>query len=549
MCLETHFAFLPQTIPKSDTLLNTSELSPDQFLSAISEIPGATSYLSSDQSHYEDADDDRGERTESGDSAKPEIEILSTEPILLGKLTSTQEIRIKMKQVENLPGPKVELEMTLGALTMLMSPRQLQLVNYMIEVLLYLTPIPKAPEPTVIPDRESTRERSRDSDIDFYNQKFSAMSGVIGVTQQGWSSTANDLDDQLYRSTETNTSHIYAGISESVMSSNSSMTSSISSSATSGGSKSRKRGIEADPNADISHFKLRVACVVLVLLHDDVLVEADSMSHEAPLTEQSVKKLKSKAETFFEALEPVTGNVRIGANDITKIAKTIENALEYHNLRLILTPIIVEGEEQRNTSGTMLKCNISIARADFSEHLNDITIPLLKFIREGNSPALPSRPEVMVNYKQTRAIQRTTSGKRLAPPKTEFNVSLARAEMELDISIMDRISAVLYKEPFSISHIKVNATNDNDSGKSGNKSSGGDAKTELKVDCSQFDFKLRFPIADLRPIHDPQRVPWWSRNVRQDFLRMHLQQLNFTYNIPAWFGFQANQIDLYYHVS
>lgn len=451
-----------------------------------------------------------------------------------------------MKQVENLPGPKVELEMTLGALTMFMSPRQLQLVNYLIEILIYLTPVPKPMERNVAHERESTRERSREPDIDFYNQQFSAMSGVIGVTQQGWSSTANDMEDQLYRSTETtNTSHIYAGISESVMSSNSSMTSSISSSATSGGSKSRKRGIEADPNADISHFKLRVACVVFVLLHDDILVEADSMSHEAPLTEQSVAKLRSKAETFFEALESVTGNVRVGANDITRIAKTIKNALEYQNLRLILTPIIVEGEEQRNTSGTMLKCNISVARADFSEHLNDITIPLLKFIREGNSPALPSRPEIMVNYKQTRAIQRTTSGKKLAPPKTEFNVSLARAEMELDISIMDRTSAVLYKRPFSISHIEGN-----DSARSGgNKSSSGDAKTEVKIDCSQFDFKLRFPIADLRPIHDPQRVPWWSRNVRQDFLRMHLQQLNFTYNIPAWFGVQANQIDLYYYVS
>lgn len=454
-------------------------------------------------------------------------------------MTSTQEIRIKMKQVENLPGPKVELEMTLGTFTMFVSPRQLQLVNYLIEVLLYITPVPK-PKTS---ETETSREKStRDSDLDFFNQKFSSMSGVIGVTtQQGWSSTVNDMEDQLYRSTDTNTSHIYPGISESVMSSNSSMTSSVSSSATSG--KSRKRGIEADPNADISHFKLRIACIVFVLLHDDILVESDAMSHEAPLTLESVTKLQKNSTKFFEAVDGVTGSVRVGANDITKIAKTIENALEYHNLRLIFTPIIVEGEEQRNMSGTMLKCNISIARADFSEHLNDTTIPLFKFLRENNSPTLPSRPEIMINYKQTRAIQRTTSGKRLAPPKTELNFSLARSEMELDISIIDRISAVLYKKPFSILHIMKNVDVDE---KTTNKSVG-DAKTELKIDCSQFDLKLRFPIADLRPIHDPQRVPWWSRNVRQDFLRMHLQQLNFVYNLPTLFSLQANQIDLYYY--
>lgn len=540
--------FSLQAPPQQRESLLTSSLYPDQFLSAFSDIPSTTSTIAPDQSTYEDTDDDKPEPTASSSmyqSTRYEIEVLSTEPVLLGKMTSQQEIRIKMKQVETLPGPKVELEMTFGAITLFITPRQLQLLQYLVNVLLYITPAAKSSDES---NSNSTsinnREKSKEPDYDFYQQKFSSMSGVIGCNQQGWSSTTQDtIEDQFYRSTDTST--IYAGISESVMSSNSSMNSSITSSATSGGSKSRRRGIDADPHADISHFKVRVACIAMILLHDDILVECDVLSREAPLSKSSVMQLKTKAEAFFDAIQPVT-NKATATSDITKISKAIENALEFHNLRLILTPIIIEGEEQRNLSGTMLKCSVSVPRAEIKEHLNDISISLLGFRRDGSPGSLPSRPEIMANYKQTRQIIKTSAGKRLAPPKTEVNISLSPCEMEFDISILDRISAVLYREPFSIGHLKMTSMDQESSAPPRSK---GESKTEIKFDSSQFDFKLRFPVADLRPIHDPQRIPWWSRNVRPDYLLLHFQQLSFIYLFPSTFSIQANQIDVFYYVS
>lgn len=50
--------------------------------------------------------------------------------------------------------------------------------------------------------------------------------------------------------------------------------------------------------------------------------------------------------------------------------------------RLLLTPIIIDGEEQRNASGNLLRLTVSIARADFREVLSDESVPLIEFIRE-----------------------------------------------------------------------------------------------------------------------------------------------------------------------
>lgn len=50
--------------------------------------------------------------------------------------------------------------------------------------------------------------------------------------------------------------------------------------------------------------------------------------------------------------------------------------------RLVAAPIIIEGEEQRNNSGILLRLTLSIPRAEFREILKDASIPLLEFQRD-----------------------------------------------------------------------------------------------------------------------------------------------------------------------
>lgn len=54
----------------------------------------------------------------------------------------------------------------------------------------------------------------------------------------------------------------------------------------------------------------------------------------------------------------------------------------FHFIRLLLTPIIIEGEEQRNNSGILLRLSISIPRAELKEILKDTSVPLLEFVRD-----------------------------------------------------------------------------------------------------------------------------------------------------------------------
>lgn len=48
----------------------------------------------------------------------------------------------------------------------------------------------------------------------------------------------------------------------------------------------------------------------------------------------------------------------------------------------MLTPILIEGEEQRNNSGILLRLSISVPRADLREILKDASVPLLEFYRD-----------------------------------------------------------------------------------------------------------------------------------------------------------------------
>lgn len=85
-----------------------------------------------------------------------------------------------------------------------------------------------------------------------------------------------------------------------------------------------------------------------------------------------------------------------------------------------MAPIIVEGEEQRNASGNLLRLSVSIARGDFREILKETSVPLIEFMRKNDTNLLPSRSEISLGIRQTTHSVRGYSGKRLATPKTEI---------------------------------------------------------------------------------------------------------------------------------
>lgn len=119
---------------------------------------------------------------------------------------------------------------------------------------------------------------------------------------------------------------------------------------------------------------------------------------------------------------------------------------------------------------------------------------------------------------------------------------------EFDISAIDRLNS-LFTSPFS--NLLSNPANDHNLVQELSPSSQKmvQSKSEIKVKSELFNFILRFPIVDMRPIHDPEKTPWWQRNVRPDFLQLQFTDFRLSFSSPSIFDILADKIDVYYQES
>lgn len=297
-----------------DTTLN-STMSSDAYLSAMS------SFSPENETFYNESSSIQNEasETESCDDSDEEAEnIHRSEMVMIGRLMTRQEIRVNMKLAENVDGPKVTLNMSIGALTLFFTPRQLHMLLLLCDILINEEPSES--------DGEMLKEMSppRPSRVEEEKRRFGGL-----MAHQTWSG-----DDYAYKD-DYKDFHPFNKLrpseDESVFSSNSSsMTSSIGSSASQNTNR-RRRAIERDQNADISHFNIRVAGVYLLVLHDDVLVPASLRGDESPLNESSVEKLKYKSEYFFRTTSE--NFATCSAGDLANVGTILKSACDNNHLR------------------------------------------------------------------------------------------------------------------------------------------------------------------------------------------------------------------------
>lgn len=97
--------------------------------------PGGMFTSSDDKANWGSA----GQFTNSEDKLRSEIEAglsnlsLASEPIVFGRLAGRQEMRIRMKQSSEAAGPKVDFQLTLGSMTVFLSPRQFHILMELAE--------------------------------------------------------------------------------------------------------------------------------------------------------------------------------------------------------------------------------------------------------------------------------------------------------------------------------------------------------------------------------------------------------------------------------
>jgi hypothetical protein len=94
-------------------------------------------------------------KSEDSDESENEFEcVYRSEMVLLGRVMNKQEIRINMKLAENIEGPKVSLQMSIGAIVLFLTPRQMHMLTLLCDILVNgeaedvnkMLPLPKTDE-------------------------------------------------------------------------------------------------------------------------------------------------------------------------------------------------------------------------------------------------------------------------------------------------------------------------------------------------------------------------------------------------------------------
>ncbi|XP_034941345.1 autophagy-related protein 2 homolog B [Chelonus insularis] len=461
-------------------------------------------------------------------------------PILCAKLTGRQEIRLKLKQGEGVLGPKVELEVTFGSFISFLSPRQ---VHVLIELGHGLAS-PDLEDISNVAPRTCAEKPMGSSDFskverELMHQLHSVHSFRTTDLRhtQGWSTASIDESDNE----EEFLSMKLPGMSDSMTTNNLSMDGSISASSISSRSsisnitKPHKRRLSADtdPTAETSQFHVRVSSIAVILLHEDILTTG---IESRGLTCASTEQMKSAAEEFFDKLGIFAAD-GYGNKNFDKASKTFLEACHLSHIRLLAAPLIIEGSEKTTPQASATTGSLTLASLEVVECLIDTSnatekpkienVELLSFIKSNNdSSGFSNLTDFRMKFKYTVKAVRQAQTTRFVLPRTEIDIQLEPCNSEIDITIIDRISSVLNPQPICTCNPTTAARD------TWNQQTMfyqavenpilSDFRIDVKISSSKMILKVRFPVPDLRPLHDMSRAPWWMRSVRPDYMTLTL---------------------------
>lgn len=127
-------------------------------------------------------------------------------------------------------------------------------------------------------------------------------------------------------------------------------------------------------------------------------------------------------------------------------------------------------------------------------------------------------------------------------------MTLGTSKLDFDITIFDRLNA-LFSSPFKSFMSCGDGEQEyvNELPPSSQKVV--QPKSKIKIQSECLSLVLRFPIVDLRPLHDPEKRPWWQRHVQPDFLVFKFSDFQLNYMTPSTYDVMANEIIVLYQES
>ncbi|XP_037072366.1 autophagy-related protein 2 homolog B-like [Pollicipes pollicipes] len=463
------------------------------------------------------------EDREDEEETQPGLPPPGGEPVLLGQFNGRTELRCEVKVHDTAPGPKLNVQITSGSFCTLLGPRQLHDLMELMSGIIDPKRVEKsAPRPCGAgrhAEKPMTPSDYQVIEEQLVRRNLAARDLLTtqALRAQGWSSHAHDEDEEeflpLLRPDAALTSSAVSLATSADMdgSMTSSVTGSVYSEATSTHRsemsytrprprRRRDRGKDEEQSEDSIRLSLQLSTVCVVLMHEDVLTTAPDTQL---LTPASIKQMQRLAEAGLARLSSVC----VGGGGVRGTRPDLLEACPCSHLSLVAAPLKFECSE-RPSGGS---------KSVFSMTLTSGMAELLECLVERDSASAPAATYTEVITGCQALVNRHT-----ASPAVSVRLRLAACASEVDVSLADRLSALLSPaagpvrrgtSPTGGEHAHVtkqqcfNDAMDDTAGSA-------EAKVDVQVTAPAIAVKLRFPIPDLRPLSDMKRPPWWCRHRR-----------------------------------
>ena len=519
-----------------------------------------------------------------------------------------QNIKIKLKQNEMLPGPKIDIEYSLGALNIFLIPRQLHLLIDAV---------------SSIPTVDSSQADQNGAKVDFPKRgKLRSMGSedymrVEQSLQQqlapwpdanSWKNTFNKLSaidtsyDSLPRQTSSDEAEeefysmteyplpalgqpptinlkgqtgIYLQEQSTFSSSPRSTLSNISLGGSSGSAGNNIKGKRSghvlpgtndiglanisslDESSDNTHLKIRSSTIIMFLLYRDPLLSNTS--------NQSIRKttLQEISDHFFDSVGQFSIQNLFGLN-ADEIQNSMSDLCSCDHIRALMSALTIEVESNSISGAKTTNADLVLGKLAVTENLYDQTSnsntrkshsglysssKLVSFSQHEDGPLYPGAfgssqsPSVKIKVLKTnrgRSGSTSIQSRTNLIPKSSVHVTFGKLNVDLDITIADRIVALtrpgqLYQRNNTRTS-NLGMYNSLATGASGNRNQAfrqamdedsiiSGQKTDITVNASDVTLVLRFPVPDLRHSSDIDKRPWWRKSTHQESLMVELSDL------------------------
>ena len=481
-------------------------------------------------------------------------------PVLIAQLYGEQQVKLRIKQNDQLSGPKLDGELYLGDIAAFIIPKQLHLLVDFFDGFVSpssaesnYTPdsFPNSISPPEVPNRSlNGRNKNLNRKFEASHFKFDSESSDFTPVESPTSKPKIVQFHHLTRddsfSSDTFKSTVeHFKVDEPVV--------------TAIANNQPKRRFSSNGGGDLNYseiFRLQVKVVALSLavLHVDPTNIGENLSttpHNAEVKESSV----DSDSYLFNLITNYFTDVRkafekYGLIELFQNRALFTNAARKHDhLRILAGPLHVECERKTSSQKTMIsstKVNASIGNAEFFECLYNGKAPNSK--QQCDCIELLVFPMPIENSPQSMHFSAcSTQCVRLLLEISDTNeqlhtyvrLQLSDCKSEVDISIIDRLSDLLYS--FDTTSKGLASTN-----ASGNfavtpasalcdvdavlfqkvldESETKSFKYELHLTSTHMHVAFRFPIPDLRP--EIQRRPWFERMLRDEILHLDIKDLD-----------------------